>query len=339
LPINGYNVSNAGVFLNKICISDTGNSEINCKTKNLIFGDCEYEDVSKINKRIINYFESIEYCNPCIGIGNVRIEKPLEYYDRVRTGILDKSKERFKNLSETLNTVIKYKSKKGIKTNLFVLPEGYVPFEWLNLLVSTSKKNDIAIIAGLEHIKCKIKDKYKYYNFIVSIFPVKLEKFTIVNVNFHLKVHYSPDELKEFSNDVVCGNTYEMHKWRGMNIVPYCCYELTSIQDRALFKDDQVNLIAAVVNNKDVEYFSNIVESISRDLSAFVVQANDTNFGDSRIYQPVRGYGKNVLRFSGGLNYTALISKIELGDFKRHLSRPLLKQADDDSKWKARVPK
>ena len=70
-----------------------------------------------------------------------------------------------------------------------------------------------------------------------------------------------------------------------MNIAPYCCYELTSIKDRAIFKDDDVNIIAAVVANKDVDYVSNIIESISRDLNCFVIQANDSAYGDSKILQ------------------------------------------------------
>lgn len=188
----------------------------------------------------------------------------------------------------------------------------------------------MAIITGLEHLNIE----GKFYNFLVSIFPVKVEDFTLVNINFHLKVHYAPDEISQFGEkNLVNGEYYEMHKWRGLNISPYCCYELTSIHDRALFKYDGVNVIAAPVFNRDVDYFSNIVESLSRDLDSFIIQANDSFYGDSRIFQPARKHYKHIMRVSGGINHTALISELKIKDLKNHLSKPKNVQAESE-KWK-----
>jgi hypothetical protein len=278
--------------------------------------------------------KSDEYLSqPFVGIGNVRIDNHSEYFDCIRTGRSNITEHRYSNLSEAINTVIRYRSKTGQKTNLFVLPEAYVPYAWLSTLASTSKKNDMAILAGLEHIKYKDK----FYNFTVAMFPVTVHNFTMVHINFHLKVRYAPVELKEFDKKTVSGSTYEMYEWRGLKIAPYSCYELTSIGDRALFKKDGVNLIAAIVFNRDVEYFSNIIESLSRDMNCFVVQANDSMYGDSRVVQPARKFHKNIMRFSGGVNFTALISQLDLAGLRNHLKRPLFIQMEDN-KWKPKAP-
>jgi ATP-dependent RNA circularization protein (DNA/RNA ligase family) len=131
---------------------------------------------------------------------------------------------------------------------------------------------------------------------------------------------------------------YELQNWRGLKIAPYTCYELTSITDRSIFKDEEPNVIAAIVYNRDVEYFSNIIESLSRDLNCFVIQANDAQYGDSRIFQPAKKHHKNVLRFSGGLNHTALVARLDVIGLKEHLKRPLLVQMKNE-KWKMKSPK
>lgn len=320
LPINGYDHEGTKVFNNKICISEINPNDC---------GQSAYESKAVV-KRIFTYEEKEQFDEAYVGVGNVSINNHQTYFDSIRTKTEDRSLKRYQNLKETFNTVIKYGRISRKKTNLVVLPEIFVPFEWINLLISVSKKNDMAIISGLEHIQVK----GKYYNFLVSIFPVKIDDFIMISINFHLKVHYSPLEEQELgTKNLVNGMLYEMHKWRGLNIVPYYCYELTSIHDRALFKDDGVNLIAASVFNKDVDYFSNIIESISRETNSFVIQANDSFYGDSRVFQPAKKFEKNLMRVSGGLNHTALISKLEAKSLKDHLKRPKNIQLKS-KKWK-----
>lgn len=296
------------------------------------------------NKIIVTYKESYDKSNksnwksdlskPTIAVGNVTNHfEEKKYYDYIRINKKDVSLERYRNFSDSANTVLKFRGQNLEKVDLFILPEVYLPLEWVSDLSIISKKNDMAVISGVEHIKYKDN----YYNFVVSVFPVHVGEFTLVDVNFHLKVHYSPDELLEFDSGVISGYTYEMFKWRGINITPYCCYELTSVEDRILFKKEEVNVIATIVYNKDLQYFSNIVESLSRDLNCFVLQVNDAKYGDSRIFQPSRGYNKDILKMRGGINYTALISTIELNSLKMHLKRPLHVQKSDKN-WKTKYP-
>lgn len=317
LPINGYAFNQK--FEKKIIVAvDNDETTHNCAK------------VTKI------YSEKSSLCKPCIGIGNVTIDHD-KYFDSIRNNTVDRGYKRYSNLSESLNTAIRFRNTTREKTDIFVLPEAYVPVDWLSTLIRTVKKNDMAILTGLEHFSITRNKIKKYYNFTVTLFPIEIRNFKLVYPTFHLKVHYAPIEHKELVN-LAIGRTYEMHQWRGVRIVPYLCYELASIKDRALFRDDNPDIIVAIVNNPDVEYFSNIIESLSRDLNCFVVQANDSIYGDSRIFQPAHGYHKNLMRFSGGINHTALITKIDLDDLRKHLKRPLLIQFDH-KKWKVKSPR
>ena len=76
---------------------------------------------------------------------------------------------------------------------------------------------------------------------------------------------------------------------------------------------------------------------MSRDLNAFVIQANDASYGDSRIFQPAKSIYKHVLRVSGGINSTALIGRVDLGGLKNFLKRPITVQMNDDF-WKSKSP-
>ena len=63
--------------------------------------------------------------------------------------------------------------------------------------------------------------------------------------------------------------------------------------------------------NKDTLYFSNIVESASRDLHCFIVQANTSKYGDSRITGPYNSLFKDIIKVKGGENNVLLIGTVD----------------------------
>lgn len=67
--------------------------------------------------------------------------------------------------------------------------------------------------------------------------------------------------------------------------------ELTDIKARAALKS-LVNTVYAIEFNSDTNYYSNLVESLSRDIQAFVVQVNTAQYGDSRITAPYKSEKK-----------------------------------------------
>ena len=68
--------------------------------------------------------------------------------------------------------------------------------------------------------------------------------------------------------------------------------------------------------NQDTSYFSNIVESTTRDLGCFVVQVNTSNYGDTRIVGPCKRNYLNICSISGGEINSIHIGKVCLNDYR-----------------------
>ena len=94
------------------------------------------------------------------------------------------------------------------------------------------------------------------------------------------------------------------------------CYELASINDRSLFQS-YADFIVAIEMNRDVNYFSNIVESLSRDIHCYFIQVNTSEYGDSRITKPSKTENKDIVRTKGGINSTILVDEIDIKSLRK----------------------
>jgi hypothetical protein len=92
------------------------------------------------------------------------------------------------------------------------------------------------------------------------------------------------------------------------------CYEMTDIIARAMYKG-KCDIIAAPVFNPDTTYFSNIIDATVRDLHAFIVQANTSIFGDSRVTGPYDRDSKDIFKIKGGKNDYAIVGTINFKSF------------------------
>lgn len=250
-----------------------------------------------------------------LAVANVRID--YQNFNKIIEDIPNRSYSRYRELSSIVNQAIDQHA------DILVMPEAYVPFEWLSILARTCAKNGLAIVTGVEHIKyCDKEGNKKIFNYTAIILPyTSKDDIKCALISFHLKRHYAPRE-KEIINGYrfqeIKGDHYELYKWNGCYFPVYCCYELTSISDRALFQS-YADLVIAVECNRDVNYYSNILESLSRDIHCYCVQVNTSDYGDSRITKPSKTEEKDIIRTKGGINSTVLIGDVnidELRDFQ-----------------------
>ena len=150
---------------------------------------------------------------------------------------------------------------------------------------------------------------------------------------------YAPIEIAEILGRRFTykeGKAYELFGWHNIWFPVYCCFELASIQDRALFPE-YADMVVAVEWNKDVSYYSNIIESLSRDLHCYCVQVNSSDFGDSRMVAPKDSVLKDLIKTKGGQNGCILVDAIDikaLRDFQM-LEYPLQKK---DGRFKPSPP-
>lgn len=243
-----------------------------------------------------------------IAIANTNTSK--DWLCKIMRDEPDRSIDRYKQLKKIVNQAI------VDGADLLLLPEAYVPLGWLGVLNKKAMENDMAIIAGVEHIKIKNSREgpAKVYNLTAVILPFKKDTYSYTNLDFHSKVHMSPNEKEEiegYGGAPVEGKRYNMFVWKDVWFAPYCCYEFTSIRDRSIFQS-YADLIVVVECNRDVNYFSSIIESLSRDIHCYCAQVNSSRYGDSRITQPTETERRDIMKVKGGVNDTVIIDSIDI---------------------------
>jgi hypothetical protein len=200
------------------------------------------------------------------------------------------------------------------KADIIVFPEISIPYHWLNQLSDFSKRNNIAIIFGMEHFTVK----KIVYNYSVAILPFKINNHMNTFIHFNLKSHYAPAEIPE-----IRGRGYKIpykeqkkdklhiYKWSNCVFSIFNCYELTNIKARGNLVGEN-DFTIAIEYNSDTNYFSNIVGSISRDNHAYIVQVNNSMYGDSRITQPTKSEKMDIVKIKGGENTSLIIGEINI---------------------------
>lgn len=258
-----------------------------------------------------------------IGLSNFKV-----IYKEIEKAISDKSKvykeKRIRHI-KLLNQA------EEEKVDLLISPETCVPIEWLYSYSDEGRRKNRAFIFGLEH--------FTYNNFCFNL-SICILPFEIGNVRDsllipRLKNHYSPGESKEiqtYGKNIPKPLTdfYHLIKWRGIQFTLYNCYELADILHRSIFRSE-LDIMFAIEYNKDINYFSNIVESVSRDLHCYFVQANTSDYGDSRIIEPRETNRMNPVRVKGGQNNVVLKYEIDIEELRKFQSKRLPYQLDDKS--------
>jgi hypothetical protein len=238
-----------------------------------------------------------------IGVANFNIDEKIFEPSYIRSPNIDPKRK--KELVKILNQAI------SEKVDMIVLPECSIPYSWLHWIVNYAHKKQIGMVFGLEHIV----SKQKVYNLIVTLLPVKLEKYNSLFIDVRVKKHYSPEEER-----MLVGYGYQIPKvktnqaiynWHNVHFTTFNCFELADIHDRARFKS-KVDLIVASEYNRDTKYFSNIVESSARDVHCYFVQSNSAHYGDNRIFQPTSSDYSDILKIKGGENSALLVGTLDI---------------------------
>jgi len=243
------------------------------------------------------------------------------------------TRRRLKMLTSLLNDISRYRTRSRGKINLLIFPELSIPYAWEAMITAWARKHNIGVICGLEY---RVNRQNIAFNEVLAALPYRARNGHIACVPIRrLKRCYSPNERFVLENEnlkVPRSNrdAYQLFRWRGASFAIYNCYELASIEDRSLFKG-KVDFIVSTEFNKDVNYFSNIVESAARDLHCYVIQVNDSQFGDSRAVSPSKTKKMNPLRIKGGDNLTFLTMSLNLKALRDHQRKGygLQKESED----------
>lgn len=215
--------------------------------------------------------------------------------------------KRRNNLCKIINDATKEKS------DILVMPELTVPFEWLKLLAGQVKRTGMAIVTGLEYY---IDSNGCIYNFVATILPVIDRDVATCVIHLRLKNFYSPKERMaldgyHFQLPSVSPPQYNLFHWRKCYFSVYNCFELADINSRAKYQS-KVDFIIAVEYNRDTNYYSDVVGSWARDVHCFIVQVNTSDYGDSKIIMPSKTENKTLVHVKGGENATVLVATLPI---------------------------
>lgn len=215
------------------------------------------------------------------------------------------------------------------KVDILVFPEYYFPLPWLLDISMFALKNHITIITGLQYITVAGQAYNTVCNFVPSVTG---HRFVNGFMLFREKNFYAPDEVIELSRiKHICSDQEIPYYYRVSNgkytYSTILCYEFTDITSRATMKS-KIELLFVPQLNKDTNYFSAIVESTARDLHCFVVQANTSAYGDSRITAPYKTEAKNILQVKGGETDVVMIATLNVEELiaKRNSYRQEIKR-------------
>jgi len=265
--------------------------------------------------------------NSSLKIGIVSIKISLKDIESSYTTTPNLSYERLQGVFGILNRAIESKH----KVDLLVFPEVSIPYAWVHILARFAKKNDIGIVFGVEHIKVK----NKISNYTCVMLPFSSDTHTSLFINFEAKKHFAPDEKidiesRDFTTNENKTKTPTLYKWRNSVFSTFNCYELTDIAYRSSLVG-KVDFLIAIEYNKDTNYFSNIIDSLSRDIHCYVVQVNTSDYGDSRIVQPSKTESKDILKLKGGENIYLVVDTIDIKKLRDFQAKGHCLQKDDKS--------
>ncbi|NBG88641.1 hypothetical protein [Isachenkonia alkalipeptolytica] len=259
-----------------------------------------------------------------IGVTSIKVDNKNISQSYLKTPNL--SRDRFNKLIKLINYI------ELTKSDVVVFPEVSVPFAWIGILTIFARKQQKTIIFGLEHM---INRNNVAMNFLATVVPYKIGGYNYSYLKIRLKNHYSPDEVRQLKGyrykiPYNVEMSYDLFKWKGVRFSCFNCFELADIQHRSYFRS-KVDFLTASEYNRDIPYFSNIVESVARDVHCYFIQSNSSDFGDSRITRPSRTYEKDIVKLKGGINDQVVVGEINIKQLREFQYKEYELQKDDQS--------
>lgn len=211
------------------------------------------------------------------------------------------------------------------KVDFLVFPEFYMPLQWVSDVLAFVRKSGITVISGLQYVTYN----RQAYNNVALFSPVKTGRYSNAVLLVREKNDYAPMEcellaIEKYKCNDQIEPVYQVINCNGIRYGIFLCYEFTDIMARSLYKD-KVDIIFTPEHNKDTSYFANIIETTARDLHVFIVQANTSIYGDSRITGPYGRNDRNVIQIKGGDKDDIIVGTIELGKVRKYQQEEKMK--------------
>ncbi|WP_446333222.1 RNA-directed DNA polymerase [Burkholderia pseudomallei] len=227
----------------------------------------------------------------------------------------DRSARRYVAFNGLINRILKEPK----RPDYIVMPELSVPLRWALRAARKLATNGVSLLTGVEYHRDRATKKLRN-DCLVSLttfWPGYASSVVVLQPKFQ-PAHGERLELKK-----LLGKSNTLYKPMGPRAKPtvyghrgfffsvLICSDLTNISHRTELRGN-VDALFALEWNPDTKTFASLVESAANDLHAFVIQANNRKYGDSRIRSPAsQDYARDVVQVKGGVSDYYVLGEID----------------------------
>ncbi|MGG4605060.1 RNA-directed DNA polymerase [Paenalcaligenes sp. Me131] len=230
-------------------------------------------------------------------------------------GKQDRSVGRYVAFNGLINRILKEEK----RPDYIVMPELSVPLRWVLRAARKLATNGVSMLAGVEYHRDRVTKKLRNDSLVslTTHWPGYASSVVVLQPKFEA-AHGERQELRK-----LLGKKGELFKPTGSKAKPtlyghrnfyfslLICSDLTNISHRNWLRGE-IDALFALEWNPDTKTFSALVEATANDLHAFVVQANNRRFGDSRIRAPaIQDYARDVVQVKGGVSDYYVLGEID----------------------------
>jgi len=236
----------------------------------------------------------------------------------------NRSITRYKQLQDIVEEALRKES-----IDYLVLPELAIPRDWAYMASKKLATKNISFITGVEYQHAHKKTVYNSVYIFLLADDIGFNYVTLIRQD---KEKAAFDEGVELQN--IAGLSLEADvSFEKKHIIDHAgfmfgvliCNELTDISLREYFRG-KIDALFVVEWNKDLKSFNALVESAALDTHAYIIQANNRKYGDSRIRAPFKDdYRRDIVQIRGGIHDYLVVGTINiesLRNFQNHSISP-----------------
>lgn len=226
-----------------------------------------------------------------------------------------------------LNAILDAVAASRPRPDYVILPECLLPRRWAMQMVGKMLPRGVSVIAGLEyradtttanalHNEALVALRTDFLGYPAGLFLLQPKR----QPAWHERQLLADSFGKVLAPPQVACLTHTVYNHQSFCFGVLICSELTDIGNRQRFQG-QVDALFIPEWNQDIESFAALVESASLDVHAYIVQANNRRYGDSRMRGPLKTpYLRDLIRVKGGLNDYFVVGEIQHVELRRFQS-------------------
>lgn len=276
------------------------------------------------HKLVVPKFAALVKSKPRVAITSIEVSD--EEWAAAADGTPSLTLERYRRLNGILDAVVAGRP----KPDYVILPECCLPRRWAMQMAGKVLARGVSLVAGLEyraelanpdllHNEALVALRTDFPGYQTGLFLLQPKRQPAWSELQHLDSDFG----KALATPSATSLFHPVYQHGDFHFGVLICSELTDIQNRRRFQG-KVDALFIPEWNQDIESFATLVESAALDVHAYIVQANNRRYGDSRLRAPMKiHHQRDWVRVKGGLNDYFVIGAIDYMNLRRFQSHAI----------------